>query len=127
MFYPFMALSLLRKTHAGRRGRRTQEALFCSIDSRRRLCSIDDARRNCSNIGVAQIVAASWSNNQPPSAAAAAKVIYAAASSAVSVPIAVGEDVHKPPFLTGDGSVAIHAGSGDRTLNAWNISTGVQM
>ncbi|KAI3777256.1 hypothetical protein L1987_47054 [Smallanthus sonchifolius] len=93
------------------------------------------ARRNCSNIGVAQIVAASWSNNQPPSAAAAAKAVDAAASSAVSVPIAAGEDVvdsnnkdlgscndsnfvqfeavdkvHKPPFLTGDGSVAIHAG-----------------
>ncbi|KAI3761022.1 hypothetical protein L1987_51427 [Smallanthus sonchifolius] len=93
------------------------------------------ARRNCSNIGVAQIVAASWSNNQHPSAAAAAKAVDAAASSAVSVPIAAGEDVvdsnnkdlgscnasnfvqfeavdkvHKPPFLTGDGSVAIHAG-----------------
>ncbi|KAK9054203.1 hypothetical protein SSX86_025281 [Deinandra increscens subsp. villosa] len=93
------------------------------------------ARRNCSNIGVAQIVAASWSNNQPPSAAAAAaKAVDAAA--AVSAPIAVGEDVvvdsnskdlgscndssfvqfeamenvHKPSFLNGDGSVAIHAG-----------------
>ncbi|KAL8217812.1 hypothetical protein R6Q57_021185 [Mikania cordata] len=93
------------------------------------------ARRNCSNIGVAQIVAASWSNNQPPSsAAAAAKAVDAAASSAVSVPIAAGEDVvdnskglglcndsefvqfeavedvQKPLILNGDGSVAIHAG-----------------
>ncbi|KAI3785239.1 hypothetical protein L1987_44354 [Smallanthus sonchifolius] len=93
------------------------------------------ARRNCSNIGVAQIVAASWSNNQPPSSAAEAKAVEAASSSAVSAPIAVGEDVdnnnsnslgysngshsvqfeavenvHKPSFLKGDGSVAIHAG-----------------
>ncbi|XP_076911524.1 cystathionine gamma-synthase 1, chloroplastic-like [Bidens hawaiensis] len=89
------------------------------------------ARRNCSNIGVAQIVAASWSNNQPPFAAAAAKA-------AVSVPITAGEDVvvdnnnnnnnniiinddkdlgndskfvqFEASFLNGDGSVAIHAG-----------------
>ncbi|KAI3726445.1 hypothetical protein L1987_66242 [Smallanthus sonchifolius] len=91
------------------------------------------ARRNCSNIGVAQIVAASWSNNQPPSSAVEAKAVEAAASSA---PISVGEDVdnnynnnslgycngshsvqfeavenvHKPSFLNGDGSIAIHAG-----------------
>ncbi|XP_076894328.1 cystathionine gamma-synthase 1, chloroplastic-like [Bidens hawaiensis] len=92
------------------------------------------ARRNCSNIGVAQIVAASWSNNQPPLSAAAV-------DAAVSVPIAAGEDVvvdnniiinnnnnidskfvqfesvdnnnniiHEASFLNGDGSVAIHAG-----------------
>ncbi|XP_071713817.1 cystathionine gamma-synthase 1, chloroplastic-like [Rutidosis leptorrhynchoides] len=84
------------------------------------------ARRNCSNIGVAQIVAASWSNNQPISSAAAAD----AAAAAVSAPISVGEDVavndlgscngsngfveienfHKPSFLNSDGSLAIHAG-----------------
>ncbi|CAI9283018.1 unnamed protein product [Lactuca saligna] len=93
------------------------------------------ARRNCSNIGVAQIVAASWSNNQPPSSAAGAKAVDAAASSAVSTPFVVGEDVvdnndmdigscngspfvqfqalesfHKPSFLKSDDSVAIHAG-----------------
>ncbi|KVH92722.1 Cys/Met metabolism, pyridoxal phosphate-dependent enzyme [Cynara cardunculus var. scolymus] len=95
------------------------------------------ARRNCSNIGVAQIVAASWSNNQPiSSAAAGGKAVDAAASSsAVSAPIVAGEDVvnnndkdlgssngsplvqfealenvHKPSFLKSDGSVAIHAG-----------------
>ncbi|XP_076958035.1 cystathionine gamma-synthase 1, chloroplastic-like [Bidens hawaiensis] len=90
------------------------------------------ARRNCSNIGVAQIVAASWSNNQPPFTAAAA------VDAAVSVPIAAGEDVvvdnnnnniiiiindddkdlgndskfvqFEASFLNGDGSVAIHAG-----------------
>ncbi|KAI7739374.1 hypothetical protein M8C21_010717 [Ambrosia artemisiifolia] len=87
------------------------------------------ARRNCSNIGVAQIVAASWSNNLPPSPAAAA-----VDAAAVSAPIAAGEDVlvvvnnnnneeldssvqfedvenvDKFSFLSGDGSVAIHAG-----------------
>ncbi|XP_076960730.1 cystathionine gamma-synthase 1, chloroplastic-like [Bidens hawaiensis] len=101
------------------------------------------ARRNCSNIGVAQIVAASWSNNHPISSAAEAH-----ASSAVSAPIAAGEDdvdnnnnnnnnnnnidesvlgfcngggnnngsvqfvesTRQPSFLTGDGSLAIHAG-----------------
>ncbi|KAF5791435.1 putative cystathionine gamma-synthase [Helianthus annuus] len=85
------------------------------------------ARRNCSNIGVAQIVAASWSDNQPPSSAAAEAK---AAASAVSAPIAAGEDVYndnskgslgfcngsssvqvnESSFLNGDGSVAIHAG-----------------
>ncbi|KAK9066924.1 hypothetical protein SSX86_014248 [Deinandra increscens subsp. villosa] len=93
------------------------------------------ARRNCSNIGVAQIVAASWSNNQPLSSAAEGKAVEAASSSAVSAPISVGEDVvnssknslgccngsdsvqfeamenvRKPSFLSGDGSLAIHAG-----------------
>jgi len=93
------------------------------------------ARRNCSNIGVAQIVAASWSNNQPLSSAAGAKAVDAAASSAVSAPFIAGEDavdnndkelgssngsplvqsealesVHKPSFLKGDGSVGVHAG-----------------
>ncbi|KAK9077861.1 hypothetical protein SSX86_006199 [Deinandra increscens subsp. villosa] len=92
------------------------------------------AQRNCSNIGVAQIVAASWSNNQPLSSAAEGK---AAASSAVSV--SVGEDVvnssknslgccngsdsiqfedmenvRKPSFLSGDGSLAIHAATDHR-------------
>ncbi|KAK1433231.1 hypothetical protein QVD17_10140 [Tagetes erecta] len=74
------------------------------------------ARRNCSNIGVAQIVAASWSNNQPPSSAAEAA---AASAASVSAPV-VGEDVVKNnngncsvqigSFLNGDGSLAIHAG-----------------
>lgn len=48
------------------------------------------ARRNCSNIGVAQVVAASWSNNQAASAsaaaAAAAKAVDAAASASAAVP-----------------------------------------
>ncbi|KAL3526540.1 hypothetical protein ACH5RR_011196 [Cinchona calisaya] len=46
------------------------------------------ARRNCSNIGMAQIVAASWSNNQPgysPSNPPAAKAVDAAAAAAASV------------------------------------------
>ncbi|KAL4653811.1 hypothetical protein ACB092_01G333200 [Castanea dentata] len=53
------------------------------------------ARRNCSNIGVAQIVAASWSNNSnpssPPPAAASSS---AAAATAATEPIApIGDDV----------------------------------
>ncbi|KAL3525912.1 hypothetical protein ACH5RR_014284 [Cinchona calisaya] len=62
------------------------------------------ARRNCSNIGVAQIVAASWSNNQPgasPPPTPAAKAVdaaAAAASASVVAPVAidtgvVGEEV----------------------------------
>lgn len=98
------------------------------------------ARRNCSNIGVAQIVAASWANNQPPASPftpAAAKAVDAAAASAalsasIEIPTGVekevaaavesGDSVEKcvqfeglanakySSFLTSDGSVAIHAG-----------------
>ncbi|KAJ4793559.1 Cystathionine gamma synthase [Rhynchospora pubera] len=88
------------------------------------------ARRNCSNIGVAQIVAASWSDRQapldtPPSATAGAEV----------APVVVGGDdtavgsgsgskgngvvsklVQSPAslalgsFLSSDGSLVVHAG-----------------
>lgn len=61
------------------------------------------ARRNCSNIGVAQIVAASWSNNQPPASSstpAAAKAVDAAAAAAsaalaasIEIPTGVEEEV----------------------------------
>lgn len=94
------------------------------------------ARRNCSNIGVAQIVAASWSNNQPPASsstpAAAKAVDAAAAATSIEIPTGVeeevvaavesGDSVEKcvhfeglanakySSFLTSDGSVAIHAG-----------------
>lgn len=55
------------------------------------------ARRNCSNIGVAQIVAASWSNNSNPSSpppAAASSSAAAAAATAATEPIApIGDDV----------------------------------
>ncbi|KAK7813550.1 cystathionine gamma-synthase 1, partial [Quercus suber] len=54
------------------------------------------ARRNCSNIGVAQIVAASWSNNSNPSSPppAAASSSAAAAAAAATEPIApIGDDV----------------------------------
>ena len=54
------------------------------------------ARRNCSNIGVAQIVAASWSNNSNPSSPppAAASSSAAAAATAATEPIApIGDDV----------------------------------
>ncbi|KAK4604126.1 hypothetical protein RGQ29_012584 [Quercus rubra] len=55
------------------------------------------ARRNCSNIGVAQIVAASWSNNSNPSSpppAAASSSAAAAAATTATEPIApIGDDV----------------------------------
>ncbi|XP_021911865.1 cystathionine gamma-synthase 1, chloroplastic [Carica papaya] len=96
------------------------------------------ARRNCSNIGVAQVVAASWSNNSasglPPAAAAAAASSAAAAAAATPVPAppvelkatdeaAVIEGIKdnvnvqlgdlsdpKTPFWISDGSIAVHAG-----------------
>ncbi|CAI9109736.1 OLC1v1009614C1 [Oldenlandia corymbosa var. corymbosa] len=96
------------------------------------------ARRNCSNIGVAQIVAASWSNKEldntpsPP----AVKAVDAAAAASFVAPVAenvtgveedvaavvdsvLGEnvqpedltdDVGYSSFLTSRGSMAIHAG-----------------
>lgn len=85
------------------------------------------ARRNCSNIGVAQVVAASWSNNQP-AAAIAAEAAAAAASAEEEVVVAVNgngcsnnnndsdvqldvlTDVKYTSFLSSDGSLAIHAG-----------------
>ncbi|KAH7684027.1 Cystathionine gamma-synthase protein [Dioscorea alata] len=90
------------------------------------------ARRNCSNIGVAQIVAASWSNNtnpvSPPSAAAAidgplaAVPLVADADSAAAA--VVFDGIASPPqtadgpkaaasasaIFSSDGSLAIHAG-----------------
>lgn len=100
------------------------------------------ARRNCSNIGVAQIVAASWSNNQPEASPStpAAKAVDAAAAAAASfvAPVeeevaAVGDSVFckgenvQPEdlaaaakyssFLTGRGSIAIHAGMDRRSLS----------
>ncbi|KAM2683086.1 hypothetical protein EV1_044740 [Malus domestica] len=89
------------------------------------------ARRNCSNIGVAQIVAASWSNNNPNSgvsAAPSATAVDAAATAAISVDpaqISGGDEVavfengvqlgealplKEASFLSSDGSLAIHAG-----------------
>ncbi|KAH6774544.1 Pyridoxal phosphate transferases superfamily protein [Perilla frutescens var. hirtella] len=94
------------------------------------------SRRNCSNIGVAQVVAASWSNNQGASAPApAAKAVDAASAAASAAPVEVetgagngvlpakdpcynGENVQiedspkfkYASFLNSDGSVAIHAG-----------------
>ncbi|XP_057977138.1 cystathionine gamma-synthase 1, chloroplastic [Malania oleifera] len=96
------------------------------------------ARRNCSNIGVAQIVAASWSNRSAngstPAAAAAAKAVdasAAAAAAAAAAPVEAVDDVaahdccdsngsvqfveglpvpKEASFLSCDGSIAIHAG-----------------
>ncbi|KAK1351423.1 Cys/Met metabolism, pyridoxal phosphate-dependent enzyme [Heracleum sosnowskyi] len=84
------------------------------------------ARRNCSNIGVAQVVAASWSNKQPPqSAAAAVASVEAAIGTAYckkneniidsnknndSSVVDVQPQVNPLSFLSSDGSLAIHAG-----------------
>ncbi|KAJ6734749.1 CYSTATHIONINE GAMMA-SYNTHASE 1 CHLOROPLASTIC-LIKE [Salix purpurea] len=96
------------------------------------------ARRNCSNIGVAQIVAASWSNNSAsgaPSAAAAAAAAAAASAIPAADPAAVlagnevagtdssdnknvsgvqledlSSDLKYKSFLSSDGSIAVHAG-----------------
>ncbi|KAL4379872.1 hypothetical protein GQ457_02G019220 [Hibiscus cannabinus] len=84
------------------------------------------ARRNCSNIGVAQVVAASWSNGSSsgyPSSATAAASQAAAASRPVSDDVAVvegcidngsvqigGPYVSETSFLSSDGSISVHAG-----------------
>ncbi|XP_074590305.1 cystathionine gamma-synthase 1, chloroplastic-like [Curcuma longa] len=94
------------------------------------------ARRNCSNIGVAQIVAASWSNSSssfeaPRSAASADAVVApeAVVDSAIGVGVggilsspvesqtlAVGKEKVSPAAakvaatLSSDGSLAVHAG-----------------
>ncbi|KAI3462920.1 hypothetical protein Pfo_019583 [Paulownia fortunei] len=92
------------------------------------------ARRNCSNIGVAQVVAASWSTNQAASGfVPAAKAVDAAAAAVAPVEVETGfeevvgaaEDAccndenvklegapsfEYASFLSSDGSVAIHAG-----------------
>ncbi|KAH8483656.1 hypothetical protein Peur_064047 [Populus x canadensis] len=96
------------------------------------------ARRNCSNIGVAQIVAASWSNNSAagaPSAAAAAAAAAAASAIPAADPAAtlagnevagidssdnknvsvvqledLSSDLEYKSFLSSDGSIAVHAG-----------------
>ncbi|KMT17343.1 hypothetical protein BVRB_2g040350 [Beta vulgaris subsp. vulgaris] len=89
------------------------------------------ARRNCSNIGVAQVVAASWSNNI--AGVPAATAVDAAAIAAVDAPVDVvdggapvvadevvggdcktnssgGVEFSSYDFLSSDGSLAIHAG-----------------
>ncbi|KNA09782.1 hypothetical protein SOVF_150370 [Spinacia oleracea] len=94
------------------------------------------ARRNCSNIGVAQVVAASWSNKDgdfsaPCGGVPAATAVDAAAIAAVEGPVekidgipSGGDDVigdcktngsggvefSSYDFLRSDGSLAIHAG-----------------
>ncbi|XP_073018923.1 LOW QUALITY PROTEIN: cystathionine gamma-synthase 1, chloroplastic-like [Primulina eburnea] len=90
------------------------------------------ARRNCSNIGVAQVVAASWSNDQDDLGFKPAAKAVDAAALAASATVETGvdevvvsesttfdrENVQfevSPPikyasFLNSDGSVAIHAG-----------------
>lgn len=93
------------------------------------------ARRNCSNIGVAQIVAASWSNNSAagvPSAAAEAAAASAIPAAEPAETLAGNEaagidssdnknvsvvqledlssDLEYKSFLSSDGSIAVHAG-----------------
>lgn len=104
------------------------------------------ARRNCSNIGVAQVVAASWSNNQPPKSAAAVATDSAAAVEAAigsgyckndeeniiysnnnkndnsSVVVVQPEEVNPLSFLSSDGSLAIHAGTLRLLISAFALS-----
>ncbi|XP_012441193.1 cystathionine gamma-synthase 1, chloroplastic [Gossypium raimondii] len=85
------------------------------------------ARRNCSNIGVAQIVAASWSNGPAPDSPLAAAASAQAAAAAVTATVtndgaAVegcidngsvqigGSDNSTTTFLSSDGSITVHAG-----------------
>lgn len=84
------------------------------------------ARRNCSNIGVAQIVAASWSNGPAsgsPFSAAAAAAQAATAAAPIADDAAIvegsinhgsvqigGSDNSKISFLSSDGSITVHAG-----------------
>ncbi|KAF5961805.1 hypothetical protein HYC85_003014 [Camellia sinensis] len=85
------------------------------------------ARRNCSNIGVAQVVAASWSNNQSASgfsSAAALSPVEISTGDEEEAVVAVdnvccndtnvqidGLIDEKPySFLSSDGSIAVHAG-----------------
>ncbi|WMV18715.1 hypothetical protein MTR67_012100 [Solanum verrucosum] len=89
------------------------------------------ARRNCSNIGVAQVVAASWSNNHAsPDFTPAAKAVDTAAIAPFDITTGDEEgavvedsaradrnvqiedltDVKYSSFLSSDGSIAIHAG-----------------
>ncbi|XP_010258325.1 PREDICTED: cystathionine gamma-synthase 1, chloroplastic [Nelumbo nucifera] len=79
------------------------------------------ARRNCSNIGVAQVVAASWSN-QPASVPATSTAVNATPAVDVAAAVVDGDccnntDVQfsglvdsKASFLCSDGTVAVHAG-----------------
>lgn len=82
------------------------------------------ARRNCSNIGVAQVVAASWSNNQPPQSVATEAAIATAYckndndniidsnnnKNKKNSSVVVQPEVNPLSFLSSDGSLAIHAG-----------------
>ncbi|XP_060191503.1 cystathionine gamma-synthase 1, chloroplastic-like [Lycium barbarum] len=78
------------------------------------------ARRNCSNIGVAQVVAASWSNNDAvpefdSSASAAVTSIGITADDEVVADCNEDQNVQikgvkYASFLNSDGSLAIHAG-----------------
>lgn len=67
----------------------------------RQLCT--KSRRNCSNIGVSQVVDATWSTN-------ASEYVAPVAGDAVDLSPAVG-DADVAEFCRSDGSVAIHAGT----------------
>ncbi|KAF9623694.1 hypothetical protein IFM89_003839 [Coptis chinensis] len=88
------------------------------------------ARRNCSNIGVAQVVAASWSNNDKMGSVAAVDSVTTdvnevvavgdggdcnsnnnnSASNSVVVQSSSDSAALKASFLCADGSIAVHAG-----------------
>ncbi|KDO72628.1 hypothetical protein CISIN_1g0091672mg, partial [Citrus sinensis] len=78
------------------------------------------ARRNCSNIGVAQIVAASWSNSVGSGSNSAAATAASAITSGDDIALvdglknvqleALADLKNEASFLSSDGSLAIHAG-----------------
>uniref|UniRef100_A0A1D1YQ77 plant cystathionine gamma-synthase n=1 Tax=Anthurium amnicola TaxID=1678845 RepID=A0A1D1YQ77_9ARAE len=77
------------------------------------------ARRNCSNIGVAQIAAASWSNTAPAAAAGATPQLESVTAAPVdgvepsesSSEVSRGADLKGEALLfSSDGSLAVHAG-----------------
>ncbi|GMN42207.1 hypothetical protein TIFTF001_011416 [Ficus carica] len=84
------------------------------------------ARRNCSNIGVAQIVAASWANNSGSGVPAVPTATAVDTATTAAVPAEAGDPVVVPgngalqvesvpaskeaSFLSSDGSLTIHAG-----------------
>ncbi|XP_068643816.1 cystathionine gamma-synthase 1, chloroplastic-like [Aristolochia californica] len=75
------------------------------------------ARRNCSNIGVAQIVAASWSNPAAVPATTTSASVDGAISDGALVGSCNSNGVHlsdsatsEAPVFSSDGSIAVHAG-----------------
>ncbi|CAN6479123.1 unnamed protein product [Victoria cruziana] len=89
------------------------------------------SRRNCSNIGVAQVVAAAWSDNggpvvRPCDEQKGEEMILDSSPCNISGVQIGGSAVSQALFLTSDGSVAVHAGERlGRRLNTDAVTTPV--